>query len=193
MYISWEVSFSLTWSHPHSNNDDIQAYNNYHFPPVLSCRGQAGFLSVTGECEFFCYSSTSAMPTPLLRSTPGKTCVSSCLTSFGYQLKSELLRNVFLDPLSATITSMFSHLWASLMAQNIILIFFLLSIYHHLKLSLEKGVTIHSSMLAWRIPWTEEPGGLQSIGSQRVGHDWNDLTHMHNFIIPPCCCCCCCC
>ena len=30
----------------------------------------------------------------------------------------------------------------------------------------------HSSILAWRIPWTEEPGGLQSIGSQRVGHDW---------------------
>jgi len=30
----------------------------------------------------------------------------------------------------------------------------------------------HSSILAWRIPWTEEPGGLQSMGSQRVGHDW---------------------
>ena len=30
----------------------------------------------------------------------------------------------------------------------------------------------HSSILAWRIPWTEEPGGLQSIGSHRVGRDW---------------------
>ena len=30
----------------------------------------------------------------------------------------------------------------------------------------------HSSNLGWRIPWTEEPGGLQSMGSQRVGHDW---------------------
>ena len=30
----------------------------------------------------------------------------------------------------------------------------------------------HSSILAWKAPWTEEPGGLQSIGSQRVGHDW---------------------
>ena len=30
----------------------------------------------------------------------------------------------------------------------------------------------HSSLLAWRIPWTEEPGGLQSMGSQRVSHDW---------------------
>ena len=36
---------------------------------------------------------------------------------------------------------------------------------------LEKGMTTHSSILAWRIPWTEEPGGLQSVGSQRVGHD----------------------
>ena len=34
---------------------------------------------------------------------------------------------------------------------------------------LEKGMTIYSSILAWRIPWTEEPGGLQSIASQRVG------------------------
>ena len=36
---------------------------------------------------------------------------------------------------------------------------------------LEKGMTTHSSILAWRIPWTEEPGGLQPTGSQRVGHD----------------------
>ena len=37
--------------------------------------------------------------------------------------------------------------------------------------SLENGVATHSSFLAWRIPWTEEPGGLQSMGSQRMGHD----------------------
>jgi hypothetical protein len=36
---------------------------------------------------------------------------------------------------------------------------------------LEKEMAIHSSILAWRIPWTEKPGGLQSMGSQRVGHD----------------------
>ena len=35
----------------------------------------------------------------------------------------------------------------------------------------EKGVATHSSILAWKIPWTEEPGGLQSMKSQRVGHD----------------------
>ena len=44
---------------------------------------------------------------------------------------------------------------------------------------LEKGMATHSSILAWRIPWTEMPGGLQSIGSQRVGHDWNALAHTH--------------
>ena len=36
---------------------------------------------------------------------------------------------------------------------------------------LEKGIAIHSSILAWRIPWTEEPDRLQSMGLQRVGHD----------------------
>ena len=36
---------------------------------------------------------------------------------------------------------------------------------------LEKGMAIHSSILAWKVSWTGEPGGLQSMGSQRVGHD----------------------
>ena len=36
--------------------------------------------------------------------------------------------------------------------------------------ALEKEMATHSSILAWRIPWTEEPGGLQSMGSQKVGH-----------------------
>ena len=37
---------------------------------------------------------------------------------------------------------------------------------------LEKEMTTHSSILAWKIPWMEEPGRLQSMGLQRVGHDW---------------------
>ena len=40
---------------------------------------------------------------------------------------------------------------------------------------LEKGMATHSSVLAWRIPGTGEPGGLPSMGSHRVGHDWSDL------------------
>ena len=41
---------------------------------------------------------------------------------------------------------------------------------------LEREIAIHSSILDWRIPWTEEPGGLQSRGSQRIEHDWSDLS-----------------
>ena len=41
--------------------------------------------------------------------------------------------------------------------------------------SLEEGMATHSSILAWRIPWTEEPGGLKSMVSQRIRHDWDDL------------------
>ena len=42
---------------------------------------------------------------------------------------------------------------------------------------LEEGMATHSRILAWRIPWTEKPGGLQSIGSQKVRRDWSDLAH----------------
>ena len=53
--------------------------------------------------------------------------------------------------------------------------------------ALEKEMATHSSILAWRFPWTEEPGGLQSMGSQRVRHDWttkhgktHDEFHLNN-------------
>ena len=49
---------------------------------------------------------------------------------------------------------------------------------------LEEGMAIHSSILVWRIPWTEEPGRLQFIGSQRVGLDWSDLACMHTKMLP---------
>ena len=42
---------------------------------------------------------------------------------------------------------------------------------------LEKEGATHTSILAWQIPWTEAPGGIQSMGSQRVGHDWTTNTH----------------
>ena len=43
---------------------------------------------------------------------------------------------------------------------------------------LEEGMATHSSVLAWRIPWTEEPDGQQFMWSQRVWHDCSDLAHM---------------
>ena len=44
---------------------------------------------------------------------------------------------------------------------------------------LKEGMATHSRILAWRIPWTEEPGGLQSTGSQRVRHDCSNLARRH--------------
>ena len=49
---------------------------------------------------------------------------------------------------------------------------------------LEKEVAIHSSTIAWKIPWTEEPGRLQSMGSQRVGHDWATSLHSRVHLAP---------
>ena len=53
--------------------------------------------------------------------------------------------------------------------------------------ALEKEMATHSSVLAWRIPETGEPGGLPSMGSHRVGHNWNDLAAAAawSFMIPP--------
>ena len=47
---------------------------------------------------------------------------------------------------------------------------------------LEKEMAIHSSTIAWKIPWTEEPGRLQSMGSQRVGPDWATSLSLSEFI-----------
>ena len=56
-------------------------------------------------------------------------------------------------------------------------------LWTHLDLASEEAMAPHSSTLAWKIPWTEEPGGLQSMGSLRVGRDWatslSRLTFMH--------------
>ena len=48
--------------------------------------------------------------------------------------------------------------------------------------ALEKEMATHSSTLAWKIPWTEEPGRLQSMGSQRVGHDWVTSLSLFTFM-----------
>ena len=50
---------------------------------------------------------------------------------------------------------------------------------------LEKGMATHSSVLAWRIPWTEELVGLQSMGSQRVRHNWVTNTHTQCYTLYP--------
>ena len=49
-------------------------------------------------------------------------------------------------------------------------------------LNLEKAMVTHSNTLAWKIPWTEEPGRLQSMGSRRVGHDWTTSLSLFTFM-----------
>ena len=61
-----------------------------------------------------------------------------------------------------------------------------LEIHIYIYTYIEKAMATHSSVLAWKIPWSEEPGGLQSMGSQRVGHDWSDLAavaYTHVFLL----------
>ena len=47
---------------------------------------------------------------------------------------------------------------------------------------LEEGMATHSSIVSWRIPWTEEPGGLQTTGAQRVRYDWSNLIHTRELV-----------
>ena len=63
--------------------------------------------------------------------------------------------------------------WASLVAQTVTN---LPAIQETWVRSLGWGMATHASILAWRVPWTEEPGRLQSMGLQRVGYDWVTLT-----------------
>ena len=57
-------------------------------------------------------------------------------------------------------------------------------LYRNHPLSSEKAMAPHSSTLAWKIPWTEGPGRLQSMGSHRVGYDWSDLAAAAAALIP---------
>ena len=71
--------------------------------------------------------------------------------------------------------TMYRHFWASLVAQLVKNLPVMQETWVRSlgwEDPLEEGMATHSSILAWRIPWTGEPGGLQSMGSQRVGHDW---------------------
>ena len=64
---------------------------------------------------------------------------------------------------------------------------FTFTFYFH---ALEKEMATHSSVLAWRIPGTAEPGGLPSMGSHRVGHDWSNLATYSCMYLSELCCCC---
>ena len=55
--------------------------------------------------------------------------------------------------------------------------------FHFINICLEKAMAPHSSTLAWKIPWMEEPGGLQSMRSLRVGHDWATSLSLFTFML----------
>ena len=63
----------------------------------------------------------------------------------------------------------------SIFYDSILVGWMFLEMYLLLLSILEKAMATHSSTLAWKIPWTEEPGEVPSMGSHRVGHDWSDL------------------
>ena len=76
--------------------------------------------------------------------------------------------------------------WTSLVAQTVKRLFTMQETWFRSlgwEDPLEKEMAIHSSTIAWKIPWTEDPGRLQSMGSQRVGHNWaTPHPSIHSFI-----------
>ena len=75
-----------------------------------------------------------------------------------------------------------SNLWSHIQTAMIILLKYFYKfrpIYIHI---VEKAMAPHSSSLAWKLPWTEEPGRLQSMGSLRVGHDWATSLSLFTFM-----------
>ena len=67
-------------------------------------------------------------------------------------------------------------------SSNCLLLSYYCKLWDLLTLTMEKAMTTHSSTPAWKIPWAEEPGGLQSMGSQRVGHDWATSLSLFTFM-----------
>ena len=85
-----------------------------------------------------------------------------------------ILKSVLVSPFLTSLSYLFLHSFnqrASLVAQTVKNLPAMQDTWIR---PLEKGMATHSSILAWIIPWTEQPGGLQSMGLQRVGHDRSD-------------------
>ena len=99
-------------------------------------------------------------------------CSGDCRTGKTWRVKPEFWFGPASDFTTSLYTCLFCHLYMERLGSL------------GQEVPLEEDMAIHSSILAWRIPWTGEPGGLQSIGSQRVRHDWatNTFTLVCSFI-----------
>ena len=88
-----------------------------------------------------------------------------------FSLNYAKLESFYVSHASHTFPTLFpAFCWIDYLVFAVVVVFKIYVPFHYL--TLEKAMATHSSTLAWKIPWTEEPGGLQSTGSQRVGHDW---------------------
>ena len=102
-----------------------------------------------------CTDSKSPASESQMPGIPDEAKVTSFLKSFWFQLN--------LEPLVKT---------TKLIRPNRQKVFFSVALCSPVGILLQKAMATHSSTLAWKIPWMEEPGGLLSLGSHRVGHDW---------------------
>ena len=97
----------------------------------------------------------------------------SCTHTKGHNIGS-LFSNGFFKSVCMCTLCIYTYLWAPLVAQMVKNLPAMQEIQVQSlgqEVPLERGMATHSSILAWRIPWTAEPGGPRSMGSQRVGHD----------------------
>ena len=181
-------------------NVDIICWESLYCHPHL-CRNHVSLSSRPRGEQFLLFGRNPHHPTPHNNVTPFLTVKYSwfCRQLPFFLSGSCLLSNVPRCPLTSTACtsdfSIFSLLratspvtilavssWASLVAQ---LVKNLPAVQETWVRSLggedllEKGMTTHSSILAQKIPWTEKTGGLQSMGLQRVRHDWATNTHTH--------------
>ena len=100
----------------------------------------------------------------------------NCLLTSGLQIFSPMVcfSILFIISFVVQLFSVMSHFWFLLLLL-VLLVLDPKNFCQDPMPRMEKEMATHSSVPAWKIPWTEKPGRLQSMGSHRVGHDWSDL------------------
>ena len=141
-------------------SDTVEAWSTNHWTTreVSQCTFNV-YFEITWELHKSCKNQTVSSHVP-------STQLPLTLAACGTMIQLSRLRKYHL-------TSTFEHIFLILVGLCELYLFWILSSFT------EKGMVTHCSIPAWRISWTEEPGGLQSMGSQRAGHEWAINTHTH--------------